>query len=92
MDVDNFEWYLKDANTKSLLIELSLHRTSDQGYELVGGVIRYKGKFWLGTYTEEAQQAMLVALHSSGLGGQLFYWGSGSTICAKMQCVPTGQE
>jgi hypothetical protein len=32
------------------------------------GVIRYKGKIWLGNFAE-AHQAVLMALHSSGLGG-----------------------
>lgn len=32
------------------------------------GLIRYKDRIWLGTHTE-AHQAILTALHSSGLGG-----------------------
>jgi len=51
----------------------------------VDGIIKYKGKIWLGNH-KEAHQAVLLALHASGLGGNsgitatyhkvkaLFYW------------------
>ncbi|KAK1652704.1 hypothetical protein QYE76_070509 [Lolium multiflorum] len=79
------EGYTKDEKTKQLYTELSIQNSNDQGFSLVDGVIRHKGKIWLGTHTE-AQQAVLMALHSSGLGGhsgalvtyhkikQLFSW------------------
>jgi hypothetical protein len=79
------EWYTKDAKTKQLYAELSITKTNDQGYSLVDGIIRHKGKIWLGTHVE-AQRAVLTALHNSGLGGhsgplvtyqkvnQLFSW------------------
>lgn len=37
-------------------------------FQLVNGVIRYKGRIWLGHH-KEAQQAVLLALHNSGVGG-----------------------
>jgi hypothetical protein len=79
------EGYLKDAKTKQLYTELSLHKSNEQGFTLVDGVIKYQGKIWLGTHLA-AQQAVLTTLHSSGLGGhsgalvtyhkikQLFSW------------------
>lgn len=61
------EGYNKDPKTKELLT-LSLDGSNDRGYSLVDGVIRCKGKLWLGNHTE-AHKAVLLALHSSGLGG-----------------------
>jgi hypothetical protein len=62
------EWYTKDEKTKKLYTELSISKTNDQGFSLVDGIIRHKGKIWLGNHVE-AQQAVLTALHHSGLGG-----------------------
>ena len=62
------EGYQQDPATKELLIELSLTGSNTKGYSLVDGVIRYKGRIWLGKH-KEAHQAILQALHSSGLGG-----------------------
>ena len=42
--------------------------TNDKGYTLADGVIRHKGKIWLGNY-KEAHQDVMLALHASGLGG-----------------------
>lgn len=62
------EGYRQDAATKQLLAELALTGTNDKGYSLIDGIIKYKGRIWLGAHVE-AQQAVLLALHSSGLGG-----------------------
>lgn len=62
------EGYLKDEKTKQLLTELSVQGANDQGFTLVDGVIRKNGKIWLGNHTA-AHQAILQALHNSGLGG-----------------------
>jgi len=62
------EGYQQDPATKELLIELSLTGSNTKGYSLVDGVIHYKGRIWLGKH-KEARQAILQALHSSGLGG-----------------------
>lgn len=77
--------YTRDPKATQLLIELALKSPNDQGYDLHQGVIRYKGRVWLGSHTA-AHQAVLQALHNSGLGGhsgslvtyqkvkQLFHW------------------
>lgn len=62
------EGYNNDPQAKQLLTEQSIVGTNDKGYSLTDGVIRYKGKIWLGNH-KEAHQAILLALHSSGLGG-----------------------
>lgn len=62
------EAYQQDPQAQQLLQELSLVGHNDKGYALVDGVIRYKGRIWLGSHTE-AHQAIMLALHASGLGG-----------------------
>ncbi|WVZ71633.1 hypothetical protein U9M48_020200 [Paspalum notatum var. saurae] len=62
------EGYQQDPQTKELLTELSLTGSYGKGFSLVDGVIRFKGRIWLGSH-KEAHQAVLLALHSSGLGG-----------------------
>ncbi|CAO2206554.1 unnamed protein product [Urochloa humidicola] len=62
------EGYQSDPKSKELLTELSLTGSNEKGYTLVDGVIRYKGRIWLGNH-KEAHQAILLALHSSGVGG-----------------------
>jgi hypothetical protein len=79
------EGYKKNPQAQKLLTELSLVKSNDKGYSLHDGVIRYKGRVWLGAH-KEAHDAVLQALHNSGLGGhsgtlatyhkvkQLFAW------------------
>lgn len=62
------EGYAKDAQTKQLLTKLSITGSNDKGYTLSNGIIKYKDRIQLGNHTE-AHQAVLLALHSSGLGG-----------------------
>jgi len=62
------EGYQADDQSKQLLAELALSGTNEKGFSLVDGVIRYKGRIWLGSH-KEAHTAILLALHSSGLGG-----------------------
>lgn len=62
------EGYQEDPQAKKLLTELCLSNQNAQGYSLVDGVIKHKGRIWLGNNLE-AHQAILLALHSSGLGG-----------------------
>jgi hypothetical protein len=62
------EGYYQDDQTKKLLAELTITGTNDKGFELVDGIIKYKGRIWLGNH-KAAHQAILLALHSSGLGG-----------------------
>ena len=59
--------YEKDPKTKELLQILATG--SDHGaYSLINGVIRYKGRVWLGANTE-LQQTVLSALQDSAEGG-----------------------
>lgn len=60
--------YLKDPEAKKLLTQLSVASPDDQGYSLHDGVIKFNNRIWLGNHAE-AKQAILLALHSSGVGG-----------------------
>jgi hypothetical protein len=62
------EGYMQDTSTKQLLTELSISGSNDKGFSLHNGLIRYKGRIWLGNHTD-AHQAILLALHDSGIGG-----------------------
>jgi len=62
------EGYTKDDQTKQLFTELSITGSNDKGFTLSNGLIKYKNRIWLGNHTE-AHRAVLLALHSSGLGG-----------------------
>ena len=62
------EGYQQDDQTKQLLTELSITGSNDKGFTLNDGLIKYENRIWLGNH-KEAQQAVLLALHSSGLGG-----------------------
>jgi hypothetical protein len=62
------EGYTADEHSKKLLVELSLTGTNDKGFSLADGIIKYKGRIWLDSHSE-AHKAVLLALHSSGLGG-----------------------
>jgi len=62
------EGYQSDDSSKQLLAELALTGSNDNGFSLVDGIIRYKNRIWLGQH-KEAHKAILLALHSSGLGG-----------------------
>lgn len=59
--------YEQDLHAKQLLAELTIH--SEQGhFSLIQGVIRYKGRIWLG-HNVALQQKVMQALHSSAIGG-----------------------
>ena len=60
--------YKQDPKAQALLIELALTNPNQQGFSLHDGVIRHKGRVWLGTHAA-AHQAVLLASHSSALGG-----------------------
>jgi hypothetical protein len=62
------ESYQKDPDTKQLLTELSLTGSNSKGYQLIDGVIKLKGKVWLGKH-KETHKAVMLALHDSGIGG-----------------------
>jgi len=60
--------YQQDPKIKELLAELVITGTNASGYSVQDGIMRYKGRICLGGH-KEAHQAILLALHSSGLGG-----------------------
>jgi hypothetical protein len=60
--------YSDDEESKQLLVELSLNKTNEKGFELKDGIIRYKDRIYVGN-NELAQQHILQALHASGIGG-----------------------
>lgn len=62
------EGYERDDKAKHLLAELSLSQSGMGDFQLQQGIIRHKGKIWLGNH-QEAKQAVLLALHNSGLVG-----------------------
>jgi len=67
--------YADDPTAKQLLTELSISNQSVKGYTLTDGIIRYKGRVWLGHNTL-AQQHIMQALHNSGLGGHSGFHGT----------------
>lgn len=68
-----------------MLTELCLSPDNTKGFQLSNGVLKYKGRIWVGNNTL-AQQHILQAVHNSGIGGhsgiqatyqrikQLFAW------------------
>lgn len=77
--------YEEDKEAKQLLTELCLSPDNTKGFQLSNGVLKYKGRIWVGNNTL-AQQHILQAVHNSGIGGhsgiqatyqrikQLFAW------------------
>ena len=77
--------YQDDPQATQLLQQLVLSNGTSKDYSLQNGVIRYKGRIWVGN-NKVAQQHIMQALHSSGIGGhsgihvtysrikQLFAW------------------
>jgi hypothetical protein len=62
------EGYQSDPKAQQLLAELALHSPNSQGYSLHDGIIRHHGRILLGNQ-EKAHQYVLLAFHSSALGG-----------------------
>lgn len=62
------EAYLEDEQTKTLFAELAVTGSNGKGFSLQNGLIRYKGRIWLGNHST-AHVAVLKALRDSGLGG-----------------------
>lgn len=79
------EGYEDDDQARQILMELAVAPDSNPDYKLQNGILRYKGRVWVGK-NETAQNHILVALHDSALGGhsgvsatyarvkQLFAW------------------
>lgn len=59
--------YDSDPAALSLLTQLAVQPDSWPPYTLVQGVIRYKGRIWLGI-NKTVQSQVLQALHSSPIG------------------------
>jgi hypothetical protein len=59
--------YHDNEEDKKMLTPLSLPTPHLGGFSLVDGLIRYKSRIWLG-HNKLAQQHVLQALHSSGIG------------------------
>ena len=59
--------YEEDDQAKELLTELSICSTNEKGFQLLNGLIRYKGRIWVGNNIV-AQQHILQALHDSAIG------------------------
>lgn len=59
--------YEEDDQAKKLLMELAVSPEAHQDYTLKEGVLRYKGRVWVGNNTT-AQQHILIAMHDSGIG------------------------
>jgi hypothetical protein len=55
---------------QQLLTELSICSPNDKGLELVNGLIKFKGRIWIGNNTL-AQNHILQVLHDSAIGGIL---------------------
>lgn len=69
------EGYQVHSADKELLQELALTGKNDKGYALLNGIIRYKDIIWLGHNTK-AHQAIMLALHNSGIGGHSGFQGT----------------
>lgn len=79
------EGYLQDKEAKELLTKLSLNSSVGPNFELHDGLLKFKGKIWLGNNTT-LQQTVISAMHNSAVGGhsgipvtyhrlkQLFSW------------------
>lgn len=60
--------YQQDAVAQQLMTRLALDSTSDPGFELSDGVIKFKGRIWIGG--DSATQTTLISLlHDSAAGG-----------------------
>jgi hypothetical protein len=79
--------YSVDVDAQQLLHELAVVQANDQGFSLQDGLIRFKGKIWVGANTA-IQTKSIQAFHSSAMGRHsgiqatykkvhtLFYWKS----------------
>jgi hypothetical protein len=79
------EGYSSDAHAQQLLSELSVTGHSQGNFTLSQGILRYKGRVWLGA-NETMQLQVIRALHDGPMGGhsgfpvtyrrikQLFAW------------------
>jgi hypothetical protein len=60
--------YQSDNHTLSLLAKLSIDPSVVPHFSLQGGLLRYKGRIWLG-HNPSLHKKLLLACHSNALGG-----------------------
>jgi hypothetical protein len=60
--------YLTDADAQRRLTELAIASPDAQGYELKDGLIRLRGRVWIGS-NSALQTKLITAFHSSAIGG-----------------------
>lgn len=60
--------YVVDSFAQQLLTELAVGQPNAQGYTLTGGLIRKKGRIWIGA-NSSLQTKLIAAFHSSAIGG-----------------------
>ncbi|WVZ83940.1 hypothetical protein U9M48_031034 [Paspalum notatum var. saurae] len=60
--------YTTDSRAQELLAQLVVHSPNAKGYSLDQGLIKYKGKFWLGN-NSAIQTKVIAAFHSIPIGG-----------------------
>ena len=77
--------YRTDSMAQQLLTQLAIHSPDSSGYSLHNGLIRFKGKLWIGN-NSALQTKIIAAFHASPIGGHsgitatyhrvkgLFYW------------------
>ncbi|CAN6249028.1 unnamed protein product [Urochloa humidicola] len=62
------EGYLDDTEASELLTKLALNGAAVPNFSLKDGLLRFKGRVWLGNNVK-LRQSVLQAMHSSALGG-----------------------
>lgn len=62
------EGYDKDAHASQLVTELSLHPQARENYFLQNGLIRYKGRVWVGD-NPVLQHKLISEMHDNPIGG-----------------------
>jgi hypothetical protein len=60
--------YSHDPTTQSLMAKLALDPSAVPNFTLTNGLLRYKGRIWLGN-DKVLQQRLVAALHTSPIGG-----------------------
>jgi hypothetical protein len=60
--------YVTDLDAQRRLTELAVISPDNQGYALTNGLIRYRGRVWVGA-NSALQTKLIAALHASAIGG-----------------------
>ena len=60
--------YETDAEAQELLQQLALHSPDEKGFSLQHGLIRFKGRIWIGA-NSALRTKLISALHDSAIGG-----------------------